>query len=145
MIVCRQATPDDLPALAEMALRANQPIEGIPSLMFICEDTEDDSILGMAGIYLNTPGMVVVGGYIVPPEVYADRELRRAVAEDIKNYLHAWLLLYNCKAYVCNVSKRNTRMQRWLERRGAKRYAKKNGSYWYIMVIDSTALEGRAA
>jgi len=143
MIVCRQATKEDLPKLVELALASNQPIESIPTLMFLCEDTED-GVLGMVGIYLSVPGMVVVGGFIVPPGVYADRELRRAVADDLRAFVHGWMLTHNCRAYVCEISKRNTRMQRWFERRGGKRYAKKNGSYWYMMKLDA-ALEGRAA
>ncbi len=138
MIVCRLAEPArDLPRLVALTVEANQPLEDIADLVFVCEDTEEDRFLAMVGLHLGSPNMVVVGGFIVAPDVYADAELRRAVAMDLKHHVHAWLAEQGVRSYVCHVSKRNTRMQRWLERQGGRRYTKKNGGYWYLVPTET--------
>ena len=142
MIVCRLAEERDAPRLASLILGGNQTIDDTPDLVAVCEDTEEDRILAMIGCYLNEPGMVIIGGFLVDPEVYADAEMRRAVAGDlVENFYFPWLLARECKAVVWPVSKRNTRMQRWLERHGGRRYNKKHGHYYYVVTLDP-ALRG---
>ena len=122
----RLATPADLPALAELAVEANQTDAAVPDLAFVAE--QDGKIIGAVGLQLDQPGMVVVTGAIVHPAFYR----KPLLAFRMQEFMETWLQEHGCNAYVFCVSKRNTRMQRWMEKLGAKRYEKKNGAYWYI-------------
>lgn len=122
----RLATPADIPALTQLAIDANQLDVLLPDLCMVAE--QDGRIIAAVGIQLDEPGMVVVSGGIIHPEFYRNP----FVAFRLQEALEDWLIQRNCFAYVCSVSKRNTRMQRWLERLGSKRYTKKHGAYWYI-------------
>jgi len=108
MIVCRRATKSDASVCLALLQGANTQATDVPDVMFICEDTEEGRLLGMVGLQMDHPGMVVVAGYTVQPDVYADPEMRRAVAEDLRVFVHGWMAEKGCKAYVCGVSKRNT-------------------------------------
>lgn len=125
----RLATNADVPALLRLAIDANQPDVEMPTLAFVAE--EDGEIIAAVGIELEHVGMVVLSGGIIHPNHYRKPFLAFRFQEAIED----WLILNNCHAYVCSVSKRNTRMQRWLEKLGARRYAKKHGALWYVRVL----------
>lgn len=125
----RLATPEDIPALAELAVEANQTDVGLPDLVFVAE--QDGKIVAAGGLQLDQPGMVIATGAIVHPDFYRKPFLIFRLQE----FAEDWLIQHGCTAYVFSVSKRNTRMQRWMEKLGAKRYAKKHGAFWYIRTI----------
>lgn len=122
----RLALPTDIPALAQLALDANQRTVDLPDLAFVAE--QDGRIVAAVGIELGHVGMVVVSGGIIHPEFYRKPFIVFRLQEALEN----WLQTQGCFAYVCSVSKRNTRMQRWIEKIGARRYTKKNGAFWYV-------------
>lgn len=122
----RLATPADIPALTALAMESGQPNVDLPDLCMVTE--QDGRIVAAVGLELNHPGMVVVSGGLIHPEFYRNP----FVAFRLQEFMEDWLIAKQCYAYVCSVSKRNTRMQRWLEKLGAKRYTKKHGAYWYI-------------
>ena len=125
----RLATPADLPALQHLAKVAGQPNAELPDLAFLAE--QDGILIAAAGLELGKPGMVVLSGVICLPEVY-----RKAfLAFRLQEFLEDWLIQNKCYAYIFAISKRNTRMQRWMEGHGAKRYAKKDGAYWYLRTL----------
>src|SRR5439155_22145604 len=128
VIVCRLAEEKVAPRLASLILGGNQAIDDTPDLVAVCEDIEEDRILAMIGCYLNEPGMVIIAGFLVDPQVYADAAMRRAVAGGLVEYVYfPWLLSRECKAVVWPVSKRNERMQGWLDILGGLRYDNKHG------------------
>ena len=131
----RLATPADIPALAELAIEANQTDAALPDLAFVAE--QDGKLVGAVGLQLDQPGMVVVTGAIVHPDYYRKPFLAFRMQEHMEN----WLQERGCNAYVFCVSKRNTRMQRWMEKLGAKRYEKKHGAYWYIRTFGKARAE----
>lgn len=135
----RLATLADVPALAELAIEANQTDAELPHLAFVAE--QDGKIIGAVGLQLDQPGMVVVTGAIVHPDYYRKPFLAFRMQEFMEN----WLQHNGCHAYVFCVSKRNTRMQRWMEKLGAKRYDKKNGAIWYIRTFGKARREMEAA
>lgn len=122
----RLATPADIPALMELAIDANQPDAELPDLAYVAE--QDGKIVAAVGIELGHPGMVILSGGIIHPDFYRNPFLVFRLQENLEE----WLIAQGCTAYICAVSKRNTRMQRWLEKLGARRYTKKHGAIWYI-------------
>lgn len=137
----RLATPEDIPALAQLALDANQLDVDLPDLVFLC--VQDDRIIAAVGIEIGRPGMVVVSGAIIHPDFYRNP----FVAFRTQEFMEDWLIQHQCFAYVCGVTKRNTRMQRWMERLGARRYTKRNGCLWYVRTLGPhrNALQEEAA
>ena len=131
----RLATPADIPALAELAIEANQTDAALPDLAFVAE--QDGKLVGAVGLQLDQPGMVVVTGAIVHPDYYR----KPFLAFRMQEFMEQWLQANGCNAYVFCVSKRNTRMQRWMEKLGAKRYEKKHGVYWYIRTFGKARAE----
>lgn len=125
----RLATLADLPDLAQLALDANQVDAELPDMAFVAE--ENGEIVAAVGIELGHAGMVVLSGGIIHPDHYRKPFLVFRLQEAIED----WLIQQGCFAYVFSVSKRNTRMQRWVERLGAKRYTKKHGALWYVRTI----------
>lgn len=122
----RLATPEDIPALAALALAAKQENVDLPDLCFLTE--QDGQVIAAVGIELGHPGLVVVSGGIIHPDFYRNP----FVVLRLQEFMEDWMMQHGCYAYICSVSKRNTRMQRWLEKVGAKRYTKKHGAFWYI-------------
>lgn len=137
----RLATQADIPALAQLALDANQVESDVPDLAFVCEI--DGKVVAAVGLELEHTGMVVVSGGIIHPDYYR----KPFMVFRLQEFMEDWMIQHGCFAYVCSVSKRNTRMQRWLEKLGARRYAKKHGALWYVRAIGPKrdALEERAA
>jgi RimJ/RimL family protein N-acetyltransferase len=137
----RLATPDDIPALVQLTVDANQPDVRLPDLVFVAE--QDGRLIAAVGIELGQPGMVVVCGAIVHPDFYR----KPFLAFRLQEFMEDWLIKQGCYAYVCSVTKRNTRMQRWIEKLGARRYTKKHGAYWYIRTFGpkANALSERVA
>jgi acetyltransferase (GNAT) family protein len=125
----RLATPADIPDLAQLALDANQVDAELPDLAFVAE--QDGRIVAAVGIELQHVGMVVLSGGVIHPDFYRKPFLAFRLQEAIED----WLISNKCFAYVFSVSKRNTRMQRWVEKLGAKRYVKKHGALWYVRTI----------
>lgn len=125
----RLATPEDIPALAQLALDANQIDADLPDLVFLC--LQDGEIIAAVGLEIGRPGMVVASGAVIHPSYYRNP----FVAFRLQEFMEDWLIEHNCFAYVCGVTKRNTRVQRWLEKLGARRYTKKNGIIWYLRTI----------
>lgn len=125
----RLATPEDIPALAQLALDANQTDAELPNLAFLC--IQDGEIIAAVGLEIGRPGMVVASGAIIHPRFYRNP----FVAFRLQEFMEDWLIKNNCFAYVCSVTKRNTRMQRWLEKLGAKRYTKRHGAIWYLRTL----------
>jgi RimJ/RimL family protein N-acetyltransferase len=131
----RLATPADIPSLAELAVEANQTGVPLPDLAFVAE--QDGKLVGAIGLQLDQPGMVVVTGAIVHPDFYR----KPFLAFRLQEFMEDWLLGQGCTAYVFSVSKRNTRMQRWMEKLGAKRYEKKHGAFWYVRTFGPARAE----
>lgn len=131
----RLATPADVPALAELAIEANQTDVAMPDLAFVAE--HDGKIVGAVGLQLDQPGMVVVTGAITHPDYYR----KPFWAFRLQEFMENWLQEHGCNAYVFCVSKRNTRMQRWMEKLGARRYEKKHGAIWYIRTFGKARAE----
>lgn len=133
----RLATQADVPALAELAIDANQPDAEIPDLVYVAE--QDGRIVAAVGIELGHDEAVVLSGGIIHPDYYRNPFLVFRLQEAVED----WLIGQGCTAYICSVSKRNARMQRWIERLGARRYAKEHGAIWYIRTIgnDRNVLE----
>lgn len=131
----RLATPADIASLAELAVEANQTNVDLPDLAFIAE--QDGKVIGAVGVQLDQPGMVVVTNAIVHPDFYR----KPMLAFRLQEFMEDWLIQHSCNAYVFSVSKRNTRMQRWMEKLGAKRYEKKNGAFWYVRTFGKARAE----
>jgi hypothetical protein len=125
----RLATQADIPALQALTIAANQPQMDLPDLAFLAE--QDGRVIAAGGLELSHPGMVVISGGVIHPDYYR----RPFLVFRLQEFVEDWLIANGCHAYVFPISKRNTRMQRWVERLGARRYTKKNGSYWYVRTI----------
>lgn len=125
----RLATEADVPALVSLAVEAGQLDGGLPDLAFVAE--QDGALIAAIGIELGHPGMVVLSGGIVHPDHYRNPFLVFRLQEGVED----WLISQGCYAYIFSVSRRNTRMQRWMEKLGARRYTKKSGILWYVRTI----------
>lgn len=127
----RLATAADIPALMALAIEANQPDVALPDMAYLAE--VDGVIIAAVGIELSDPNKIVLSGGIIHPDYYRKPFLVFRFQEAVED----WLIDLGCLAYVFSVSKRNTRMQRWMEKLGAKRYAKQGGAIWYVRTIGS--------
>jgi RimJ/RimL family protein N-acetyltransferase len=125
----RLAEPKDLTQLVALAHRACQPDAELPDIAFVADF--DGQIVAAVGIELNNPDAVVASGGVIHPAYYRNP----FVVFRLQEAMEDWLIQHGCHAYVCSVAKRNTRMQRWMERLGAKCYAKEGGAYWYARTI----------
>lgn len=125
----RLATAADIPALMTLAIDANQPDAELPDMAYVAE--VDGEIVAAVGIELSDPNRVVLSGGIIHPRFYRKPFLVFRLQEAIED----WLIDLGCFAYVFSVSKRNTRMQRWMEKLGAHRYARQGGALWYVRTI----------
>lgn len=136
----RLATLEDIPALVDLAKAAKQEGLDLPDLCCVTE--QDGQIIAAVGIELGD-GMVVISGAVIHPDHYRNP----FIVFRLQEFMEDWLIQRGCFAYVCSISKRNTRMQRWVEKLGAKRYTKKHGAFWYLRTIGPkrNALEESAA
>ena len=129
----RLAIPKDLPELAKLVEKVNPCGVIPPDLAYLA--FQDDQIVAAVGIDLDRPDMVVLSGGVIHPDFYRRAFLVFRLQESIED----WLLSQGCHAYVFSINRRNKRMQRWMEKLGAERYAKRDGALWYTRRIGSPA------
>lgn len=125
----RLATPKDVPALLVLAVLAKQPETGPADVVFLGEECGLPVVA--IGLDLSHETFVVLSGGIVHPAFYRDA----AAVGGLRDFFEQWLIEHNCFAYVFSVTKRNRRMQKWMERAGAHRYAKIDNRLWYIRTL----------
>ena len=128
-MIFRLATAQDVPALLSLAAMAKQTDTPPADVVFLAE--HEALPVAAVGLELNREDSVVVSGGIIRPDFYRNRDVVRGLIDCYER----WLTERGCKAYLFSITRRNRRMQRWMERLGATRYAKDGNRLWYFRVL----------
>jgi hypothetical protein len=123
----RLATKDDVPQLLKL-VGGVKKLGQLPDLACVAE--VDGQIVAAVGLSIED-GIVTAGPGVIARKWYGKPFLVFRLHE----FLEDFLATRGVKAYVCSSVFQNKRMQRWLEKTGAREYARVDGRVWYYKVI----------